>query len=118
MSMMIDMIRDGMAASHDDAGMQLLGGLLTEWMLARPGQAGADAGDKTLKGALGAMRREAEKVKKGNCAVISDAEGLRIALAYLYGAGAAKDAAGIGGESAKPPADEWAALDLDALMDL
>lgn len=68
---------------------------------------------KSLKGAYEAMRKAAEKVKVGNCAVLSDDEGFRIVREYY----------GVGNKSAsskevveKKAADKRLNLDLDDLL--
>lgn len=69
--------------------------------------------EKTLKGAYEAMRKAAEKVKVGNCAVLSDDEGFRIVREYF----------GIGNEPvlSKEPvvrnnSDKKLSLNLDDLL--
>lgn len=104
MSLLIDAIRDGMAKEHGDPAMVQLGDLLTDWVTQH--QAGdRDVGSKTLSGAMGALRSEAQKRQKGGCGCVSDAEGLKIALGYF-------------GVAAEEPASPKAAdaLDLDALL--
>lgn len=68
---------------------------------------------KSLKGAYEAMRKAAEKVKVGNCAVLSDDEGFRIVKEYF----------GIGNEPvlSKEPvvrktSDKKLSLNLDDLL--
>ncbi|NLV59214.1 MAG: hypothetical protein GXY67_10675 [Clostridiales bacterium] len=50
MANIMDAIRDGMAKEHTSRAMQVLGELLTEWLLKHPEQAEKDAGTKTLSG--------------------------------------------------------------------
>ena len=108
MSLLIDAIRDGMAKEHTDPAMVQLGDLLTDW--ATQHQAGdRDVGSKTLSGAMGALRTEAQKRQKGGCGCVSDAEGLKLALGYF----------GITGEAltTAPTSTKVAdALDLDELL--
>jgi len=108
MSLLIDAIRDGMAKEHEDPAMAQLGELLTDWVT-RNHAGERDVGNKTLSGAMGAMRTEAQKRQKGGCGCVSDAEGLKIALGYF-------DITGEGTASApaRPAADD--ALDLDTLL--
>lgn len=106
MSLWIDAIRDGMAKEHEDPAMAQLGELLTDWTTQH--QAGErDIGNKTLSGAMSAMRTEAQKRQKGGCGCVSDAEGLKIALGYFGVAG---------GESAAVSVKPTDALDLDTLL--
>lgn len=108
MSLLIDAIRDGMAKEHEDPAMVQLGELLTDWVTRN--QAGErNVGNKTLSGAMSAMRTEAQKRQKGGCGCVSDTEGLKIALGYF----------GVSdGNAATAPARLAAvdALDLDTLL--
>ncbi len=100
---LIDAIRDGMAANAGNKPLCLLGDLLTGWIMKNQRlAAGAKVGQKTLKGAMDAVRDEAKKHQTGNCGIVSDQDALKIALTYF----------GIRHES-KAPADP---LDLDALL--
>ena len=108
MSLLIDAIRDGLAKEHEDPAMAQLGELLTDWVT-RNHAGERDVGNKTLSGAMGAMRTEAQKRQKGGCGCVSDADGLKIALGYFGVAdGNAATAPAI------PDADD--ALDLDTLL--
>lgn len=107
MTMIIDAIRDGMAKEHNNQPMLQLGELLSNWILQH--NAGEkDAGDKTLTGAMNAVRDEAKKHQSGGCACVSDTDALTIALRYFR-----IDNAGAAAPAAKLKAD---ALDLDALL--
>lgn len=108
MSLLIDAIRDGMAKEHGDPAMVQLGDLLTDWVTQH--QAGdRDVGNKTLSGAMSALRAEAQKRQKGGCGCVSDAEGLKLALGYFGVAGE-----GLATAPTRPATDD--ALDLDALL--
>ena len=115
MANIMDAIRDGMAKEHTSRAMQVLGELLTEWLLKHPEQAEKDAGTKTLSGAMGAIREEARKQTKqqgGNVGVVDDQEGLRIALEFL---GVASGEAAVA-DLRPSPAQAVDELDIDALL--
>lgn len=116
MSMLIDIVRDGMAKDGSRA-IKVLGDLLTEWLLENPVIAEMDAGQKTLSGAMEAIKDAARK-QGGSWGVVDDREGLRIALAYL-----GVDSKMAGDSAPTPRATAPAArmdgeLDLDALLGL
>lgn len=116
MSMLIDIVRDGMAKDGGRA-IKVLGDLLTEWLLARPEHAELDAGGKTLSGAMEAIKDAARK-QGGSWGVVDDQEGLRIALSYL---GVNMDKVGTSAPVAADAAcagQTNSALDLDALLGL
>ena len=116
MSMLIDIVRDGMAKDGSRA-IKVLGDLLTEWLLARPELAELEGGEKTLAGAMDAIKDAARK-QGGSWGVVDDQEGLRIALSYM---GVNADKAGT---TSPVTADAIyagqtnSALDLDALLGL
>ncbi len=65
--------------------VQVVGQFLLQHLDSNPSDADKIlAEDKTIMKSLGAMRKEAEKKKVGNCAVLTDQEGFQIVLAY-YG---------------------------------
>lgn len=116
MSMLIDIVRDGMAKDGSRA-IKVLGDLLTEWLLARPELAELEGGEKTLAGAMDAIKDAARK-QGGSWGVVDDQEGLRIALAYL---GADTKTAGDSAPTPRataPAARMDGELDLDALLGL
>jgi hypothetical protein len=102
MSKMIDTIRDGMAKAHDDPAMICLGDMLTDWVHANPNAGETEAGDRTLDGAMSAIREEARKHQGKGVGVVSDADALKIALKYY----------GIDTTKRKPVST----LDIDALL--
>lgn len=116
MSMLIDIVRDGMAKDGGRA-IKVLGDLLTEWLLARPELAEIEAKGKTLSGAMEAIKDSARK-QGGNWGVVDDQEGLRIALAYLgVNADKADTSVPVTATTAQV-AQTDSALDLDALLGL
>ena len=103
MSNFIDTVRDGMAENSGDKALCHLGELLTAWAEKnRDKAAKAETDGKTLKGAMDAIRAEARKQTSGSTGVVSDADGVVIALEYF----------GIKQET-QSSADS---LDLDALL--
>lgn len=65
--------------------VQVVGQLLLRFLEANPSAAvKIIVKDKTIKGSIAEMRKEAEKQKVGNVAVLSDAEGFTAVLRY-YG---------------------------------
>ena len=73
-----------MAKAAANAPLQHLGRLLLQHLRTNPGAAPAIlTKDKTLAGALDKMRSEAQHHKTGNVGVLTDEEGLNIALNYF-----------------------------------
>ena len=64
--------------------IQVVGGFLLQHLDANPGDAEKilDA-EKTIEKSLEAMRKEAEKKRVGNCAVLTDREGFAVVLKYF-----------------------------------
>ena len=79
----MDKLRDELAKSRDNY-VRVVGEYLTEFLLAHPEAEGKimDA-DKSIKGSLEAVRKEAEKVKSGNMAVLDDNTVFGIVLGYF-----------------------------------
>ena len=79
----MDKIRDEMAKSKDNY-VQVVGEYLTDYLLAHTEAEAAllDKG-KSIEGSLAAVRREAEKVKTGNMAILDDRTVFRIVLNYF-----------------------------------
>ena len=104
-------------AKDGSRAIKVLGDLLTEWLLARLELAETEAGEKTLSGAMEAIKDAARK-QGGSWGVVDDQEGLRIALAYLgvdaKMAGASVPAPMVPAQAAQMDS----ALDLDALLGL
>lgn len=80
----MDKLRDELAKSKDNY-VRVVGEYLTEFLVAHPEAEGKimDA-DKSIKGSLETVRKEAEKVKTGNVAVLDDKTVFGIVLGY-YG---------------------------------
>ena len=79
----MDKIRDEMAKSKNNY-VQVVGEYLTDYLLAHPEAEAAlmDRG-KSIKGSLEAVRKEAEKVKQGNMAILDDRTVFGIVLGYF-----------------------------------
>ena len=79
----MDKLRDEMA-KNDDNYVQVVGEYLTEYLLQHPEAEAAmlDKG-KSIKGSLDAVRKEAQKVKQGNVAVLDDRTVFGIVLGYF-----------------------------------
>ena len=79
----MDKIRDEMAKSKDNY-VQVVGEYLTDHLLAHPEAEAAllDKG-KSIKGSLETVRKEAEKVKQGNMAILDDRTVFGIVLGYF-----------------------------------
>ena len=79
----MDKIRDEMAKSQDNY-TQVVGEYLTGYLLNHPEaeEKLLDSG-KSVKGSLETVRKEAEKVKKGNMAVLDDRTVFGIVLGYF-----------------------------------
>lgn len=109
----MDAIRDQMAGDAFEP-VKALGAMLTEWLAAHPGQAGAfTKAKKTLRGAWEAMEKYAKANRAGaSCVCVPPDRALEIALEY-YGISGTGPA-----ETAPEPAGKiWNALDLDALLE-
>lgn len=81
----MDKLRDEMAKSANVRYVQVVGEFLTGYLLEHP-EAEEKLLDsaKSIGGSLEAMRKEAEKMKQGNVAVLDDRTGFGIVLQY-YG---------------------------------
>ena len=79
----MDKLRDEMAKSKDNY-VQVVGEYLTDYLLAHP-EAEAALMDKgrSIKGSLETVRKEAEKVKTGNMAILDDRTVYGIVLGYF-----------------------------------
>ena len=79
----MDKLRDEMAKSKDNY-TRVVGEYLTGYLLAHPeAEAALLAKGKSIKGSLEAVRKEAEKVKTGNVAVLDDQTVFGIVLGYF-----------------------------------
>lgn len=125
----IDKIRDEMAKKASGRYVQVVGEYLTAHLQHNPDAADAILADgKTIAGSLDAMKKEAQKHREGNVAVLDDATAFGIVLGYFGIKGKATAAAGTScdpasraafpeGEGGEPPAPEPVdPFDLDALM--
>lgn len=73
-----------MQAKKDNAYVQVVGDFLLQYLGKQ--QSAAEKvmdKDKTIAKSLDAMRKEAEKKKNGNCAVLTDQQGFAIVLEYF-----------------------------------
>ena len=115
----MERIRDEMA-KNSQRYVQVVGEYLTEYLQKHPEAAKKLAsGKKSISGSLAAMRKEAEKQKEGNVAVLDDAEAFGIVLRYYEAeplpARAEKETAPDKRRRAEKAA-EADPFDLDALM--
>lgn len=79
----MDKLRDEMAKSKDKY-VQVVGEYLTDYLLAHPeAEAALLEKGKSIKGSLETVRKEAEKVKQGNVAVLDDRTVFGIVLGYF-----------------------------------
>ena len=79
----MDKIRDEMAKSKDKY-VQVVGEYLTDYLLAHPeAEAALLEKSKNIKGSLETVRKEAEKVKQGNMAILDDRTVFGIVLGYF-----------------------------------
>jgi hypothetical protein len=80
----ISKIKAEMAQKNDDSYVQVVGEFLLGYLKDHPGTAERFLDpDKSIEKSLDEMRKAAEKKKKGNCAVLPDAEGFAIVLNYF-----------------------------------
>ena len=81
----VDRVRDQMAAMKAGDPARTVGEMMTQLLAARPEAAARISGDKSLKMAYGAIRKAAEKRRKGeSCICIAPDEAWEIVLGY-YG---------------------------------
>lgn len=79
----MDKLRDEMAKSKDNY-VQVVGEYLTDYLLAHPeAEAALLDKSKSIEGSLGTVRKEAEKVKQGNMAILDDRTVFGIVLGYF-----------------------------------
>ncbi|MHB1167053.1 MAG: hypothetical protein ACYC4E_00155 [Carboxydocellales bacterium] len=70
--------------SKNNPYIQIVGGFLLQHLDANPQDAEKImAADKTISKSLDAMKKEAQKKKVGNCAVLTDQEGFSAVLKYF-----------------------------------
>jgi len=80
----ISKINSEIAQSKNNPYVQAIGGYLLDYLQSHPEAAEKiNADDKTVFKSLDAMKKEAEKKKVGNCAVLTDSEGFAIVLKYF-----------------------------------
>jgi len=86
----INKIRAEITANANNGYVNVIGEFLLQHLTVNPQSAEKIlAEDKTIIKSLEAMRKEAEKKKVGNCAVLTDAEGFTVVLEYFGFEGAA-----------------------------
>ncbi len=76
-------LQDEMNSNQNNSYIQVVGQFLLQHLAAHPEDAEKITEDKTIAKSLYAMRKEAEKKKVGNCAVLTDREGFAIVLSYF-----------------------------------
>lgn len=80
----ITKLRSEMDANKNNSYIQVVGQFLLQHIESHPDDAEKImTADKTIAKSLEAMRKEAEKKKSGNCAVLTDQEGFAIVLKYF-----------------------------------
>ncbi len=101
----MDKLRDEMAKNGDQY-VQVVGEYLTDYLLTHPeAEAAMLNKDKSIKGSLDAVRKEAQKVKQGNVAVLDDRTVFGIVLGYygLKGTGNREQGTGIARQANEMP---------------
>jgi len=77
-------IKTEMEQNSNNSYIQAVGGMLLQHLTDSPASAERILAEgKTISGSLNEMRKEAEKKKVGNCAVLTDQEGFAIVLRYF-----------------------------------
>jgi PcfK-like protein len=77
-------LNDEMASNKNNPYVQVVGAFLLQKLKKNPDTAEKILNkDKSILKSLDAMRKEAEKVKVGNCAVLTDEQGFAIVLDYF-----------------------------------
>lgn len=116
-------IKTEMERNKKNAYIQAVGSFLLQHLQANPADAEkiVSAGEKTVAKSLDEMRKEAQKKKVGNCAVLTDAEGFAIVLKY-FGIDAAPQAAAPATPSAPPvmhrqPPAQHNSIDFDVKLE-
>lgn len=100
----MDKLRDEMAKSKEYY-VQVVGEYLTDYLLAHPeAEAALLEKGKHIAGSLAAVRKEAEKVKTGNMAILDDRTVFGIVLGY-FGLKSEADVLKTGENVLKQPAD-------------
>lgn len=103
-----------MDQNKDNSYIQVVGKFLLNHLETHPGSAERIlAPDKTIGKSSDAMRKEAEKKKNGNCAVLSDEEGFAVVLQYF---GIEVGAAAIPTQSAPEPKKDNFDVKLEDLL--
>ncbi len=108
-------IQAEITANASNFYIQAVGPMLRSYLLKNPKVAPQILVEgKTIGGSIEAMRKEAEKKKTGNCAVLTDQEGFEIVLKY-YGIEAAGAQAVTAPPAGPDPGDDFT-VDLDELL--
>jgi PcfK-like protein len=77
-------LNNEMASNNNNPYVQVVGNFLLQKLKKNPGAAEKILNkDKSILKSLEAMKKEAEKVKVGNCAVLTDEQGFAIVLNYF-----------------------------------
>lgn len=77
---MITKFRAEMEQYPNDSYIQVVGNFLIDYLRKHPG---AEPADKTIKGSLAEMKREAQRNQSGGVGVLTDEEGFAIVLQYF-----------------------------------
>lgn len=112
-------IQNEMIQNTQNVYIQSVGGFLLQHLEANPESAEKIlAQDKTIGKSLDAMRKEAEKKKVGNCAVLTDQEGFVVVLKYFgIESGQGPAAAPVIKHTPRPFAPEKPAVDFDVKLE-
>jgi len=80
----IEKIKTEMEQNANNSYIQAVGSMLLQHLNVNPSAAERILAEgKTITGSFAEMRKEAEKKKVGNCAVLTDQEGFAIVLQYF-----------------------------------
>ena len=80
----MEKLRDELAKNAGNRVLTVIGEYVCDYLAAHPSAASLIlAKDKTLTGAVNAMRTEARRTAKGNCGVLTDEEGFAIVRKYF-----------------------------------
>lgn len=80
----VDRVKKEMETNQDNSYIQVVGNYIINHLEQNPEDAEKVLNEnKTVGKSLDEMRKEAEKKKVGNCAVLTDAEGFEVVLKYF-----------------------------------
>lgn len=101
----INKLKTEMDQNKKNSYVQVVGGFLLQHLDNNPGAAeNILVEDKSITKSLAEMKKEAEKKKVGNCAVITDQEGFTVVLKYFGIKGTVPAAPSVVAAAPAPPA--------------